>query len=64
LIFILDLLSSGTYIFSSSAYTKALDDAIAVLDKIAMPVDVNDRKFTVKYIFPGSGHFTNGTFVL
>ncbi|KAL6876374.1 hypothetical protein ACP4OV_012946 [Aristida adscensionis] len=25
------------------AYTKALDDAIAVLDKIAMPVDVNDR---------------------
>jgi hypothetical protein len=29
-----------------SAYTKALDDALAVLGKIAMPVDVNDRKFT------------------
>jgi T-complex protein 1 subunit gamma len=27
-----------------SAYTKALDDALAVLDKIAMPVDVDDRK--------------------
>nr|CAB3468130.1 unnamed protein product [Digitaria exilis] len=25
------------------AYTKALEDALAVLDKIAMPVDVNDR---------------------
>nr|CAD1829924.1 unnamed protein product [Ananas comosus var. bracteatus] len=25
------------------AYNKALEDAIAVLDKIAMPVDVNDR---------------------
>jgi len=37
--------------FSSSAYTKALDDAIAVLDKIAMPVDVNDRKFTVNIYF-------------
>lgn len=27
------------------AYSKALEDAIAVLDKIAMSVDVNDRKF-------------------
>lgn len=26
------------------AYNKALEDAIAVLDKIAMPIDVNDRK--------------------
>ncbi|KAG5551672.1 hypothetical protein RHGRI_009926 [Rhododendron griersonianum] len=26
------------------AYSKALEDAIAVLDKIAMPIDVNDRK--------------------
>ncbi|KAM0919672.1 hypothetical protein ACQ4PT_008045 [Festuca glaucescens] len=25
------------------AYTRALEDALAVLDKIAMPVDVNDR---------------------
>ncbi|KAG5522913.1 hypothetical protein RHGRI_034908 [Rhododendron griersonianum] len=25
------------------AYSKALEDAIAVLDKIAMPIDVNDR---------------------
>ncbi|XP_010464158.1 PREDICTED: T-complex protein 1 subunit gamma-like [Camelina sativa] len=25
------------------AYIKALEDAIAVLDKIAMPIDVNDR---------------------
>ncbi|KAH0890955.1 hypothetical protein HID58_053384 [Brassica napus] len=28
------------------AYNKALEDAIAVLDKIAMSVDVNDRKST------------------
>lgn len=28
-----------------TAYNKALEDAIAVLDKIAMSVDVNDRKF-------------------
>lgn len=27
-----------------AAYSKALEDAIAVLDKIAMPIDVNDRK--------------------
>jgi hypothetical protein len=33
-------------LFHISAYTKALDDALAVLDKIAMPVNVNDRKFT------------------
>ena len=42
-----DFLSVLTLIlFQILAYTKALDDAIAVLDKIAMPVDVNDRKFT------------------
>lgn len=28
-----------------AAYNKALEDAIAVLDKIAMTVDVKDRKF-------------------
>jgi hypothetical protein len=50
------------YFLSSSAYTKALDDAIAVLDKIAMAVDVNDRKFTVNiYFCTGSWHFVNGT---
>lgn len=27
-----------------AAYNKALEDAVAVLDKIAMPIDVNDRK--------------------
>lgn len=27
-----------------SAYNKALEDAIAVLDKIAVAIDVNDRK--------------------
>lgn len=27
------------------AYNKALEDAIAVLDKIAMTIDVTDRKF-------------------
>jgi T-complex protein 1 subunit gamma len=29
----------------STAYNKALEDAIAVLDQIAMPIDVKDRKF-------------------
>jgi len=29
----------------SAAYNKALEDAIAVLDKIAMPIDAKDRKF-------------------
>ena len=28
-----------------AAYNKALEDAIAVLDKIAMPIDSQDRKF-------------------
>lgn len=27
-----------------AAYNKALEDALAVLEKIAMPIDVNDRK--------------------
>lgn len=27
-----------------AAYNKALEDSIAVLEKIAMPIDVNDRK--------------------
>lgn len=28
----------------SAAYIKALEDSIAVLDKIAMSIDINDRK--------------------
>jgi chaperonin GroEL (HSP60 family) len=28
----------------AAAYSKALEDAIAVLDKIAVSIDVNDRK--------------------
>ena len=32
-------------IIYSAAYNKALEDAIAVLDKIAMPIDSQDRKF-------------------
>jgi T-complex protein 1 subunit gamma len=32
------------FCFLVLAYTRALEDALAVLDKIAMPVDVNDRK--------------------
>lgn len=28
-----------------AAYGKALEDAIATLDKIALSIDVNDRKF-------------------
>lgn len=39
------LVCSETFSVSFSAYTKALEDALAVLDKIAMPVDVNDRKY-------------------
>ena len=35
----------------SAAYDKALEDAIAVLDKIAMPVDANDRKFCCYFSF-------------
>lgn len=30
--------------FFSAAYIKALEDSIAVLDKIAMSIDINDRK--------------------
>ena len=33
-----------------AAYTKALEDSIAVLDKIAVPIDVNDRKYPVSLI--------------
>lgn len=31
--------------YCTVAYNKALEDAIAVLDKIAVTVDVKDRKF-------------------
>lgn len=37
--------------FFSAAYNKALEDAIAVLDKIAMSIDVNDRKSTCTFVF-------------
>lgn len=33
------------------AYNKALEDAISVLDKIAMTVDVKDRKFYLIIFF-------------
>lgn len=33
------------FCFLVVAYNKALEDAIAVLDKIAMTIDVKDRKF-------------------
>lgn len=29
----------------SAAYNKALEDAVAVLDKISMSIDAKDRKF-------------------
>ncbi|XP_057812693.2 T-complex protein 1 subunit gamma isoform X2 [Cryptomeria japonica] len=32
------------------AYSKALEDAIAVLDKIAIPIDVNDRPTLLKMV--------------
>ena len=32
------------------AYNKALEDAIAVLEKIAMTVDVKDRKFLFHFL--------------
>ena len=32
------------YFLWFTAYNKALEDAITVLDKIAMTIDVNDRK--------------------
>lgn len=51
-----------------TAYNKALEDAIAVLDKIAMAVDVNDRKFLAYSNFTLSAahvilHFTSLTFM-
>ena len=33
-----------------AAYVKALEDALAVLDKISMSIDVNDREFQVSNI--------------
>lgn len=36
-----------SHLSGSAAYNRALEDAIAVLDKIAMPIDVDDRKFLV-----------------
>ncbi|KAK4353556.1 hypothetical protein RND71_025750 [Anisodus tanguticus] len=34
------------------AYAKALEDAVAVLDKIAMTIDAEDRKFQLLLTFP------------
>ena len=36
-------------IISFAAYNKALEDAIAAIDKIAMPIDAQDRKFFFSY---------------
>ncbi|KAG5547938.1 hypothetical protein RHGRI_013576 [Rhododendron griersonianum] len=38
-----EVVGDGTTSVIVLAYSKALEDAIAVLDKIAMPIDVNDR---------------------
>lgn len=37
--------------YAFSAYNKALEDALAVLDKISMSIDVNDRKLCHNPIF-------------
>lgn len=37
--------------YAFSAYNKALEDALAVLDKISMSIDVNDRKLRHNPIF-------------
>lgn len=37
-------------IMYSAAYTKALEDALSVLDKIAMPIDAQDRKSIAKFL--------------
>ena len=41
------------FIWSAAAYNKALEDAIAVLDRIAMPIDVKDRKFLESWFIAG-----------
>ncbi|XP_039038917.1 T-complex protein 1 subunit gamma-like isoform X2 [Hibiscus syriacus] len=37
------------------AYNKALEDAIDVLDKIAMSIDVKDRMFLLIFVFNSVG---------
>lgn len=32
--------------FLGAGYLKALDDAIATIDRIAFPIDTNDSKFS------------------
>ena len=49
-------------VFFSAAYNKALEDAIAVLDKIAMSVDVNDRKSTCTFVFDNFQPRVDGLF--
>jgi hypothetical protein len=46
----------------TAAYSKALEDAIAVIDKIAMSIDVNDRKllllnFLIVIVYQDSSFF-------
>jgi len=50
------------YIYIAAAYSKALEDAIAVLDKIAVSIDVNDRKllllnFLIVIVYQDSSFF-------
>lgn len=45
------MLTLTAFFLWAAAYNKALEDAVSVLDKIAMTVDVNDRKF-IAFIFP------------
>ncbi|XP_062179000.1 T-complex protein 1 subunit gamma [Phragmites australis] len=44
------------------AYTKALEDALAVLDKISMPVDVNDRGAMLSLVKSSIGTKFTGQF--
>uniref|UniRef100_A0A453S6T1 T-complex protein 1 subunit gamma n=6 Tax=Triticinae TaxID=1648030 RepID=A0A453S6T1_AEGTS len=44
------------------AYSRALEDAIAVLDKIAMPVDVNDREAMLGLVKSSIGTKFTGQF--
>lgn len=37
--------------FPFAAYNRALEDAVAVLEKIAMNIDVKDRKFLFSPFF-------------
>ena len=45
------------------AYNKALEDAIAVLDKIAMSIDLKDRKFSTNLFITNFLNFCIFTWV-